>query len=87
MGEGRGGGDGRICVERMENPNERPPTLWQVIHSVLAAFFGVQSEANRRRDFTRGKPSQYIIVGLIATALFVLIMIGIVKLVLKLAGA
>jgi hypothetical protein len=71
----------------MENPNERPPTLWQVIHSVLAAFFGVQSEANRRRDFTRGKPSQYIIVGLIATALFVLIMIGIVKLVLKLAGA
>ncbi|HXG29648.1 MAG TPA: DUF2970 domain-containing protein [Nevskiales bacterium] len=71
----------------MENPNERPPTLWQVIHSVLAAFFGVQSEANRRRDFTRGKPSQYIIVGLIATALFVLIMIGIVKLVLHLAGA
>jgi hypothetical protein len=71
----------------MKNLNEKPPTLWQVIHSVLAAFFGVQSEANRRRDFTRGKPSQYIIVGLIATALFVLVMIGIVKLVLKLAGA
>jgi hypothetical protein len=66
---------------------QKPPTLWQVIHSVLAAFFGVQSEANRRRDFTRGKPSQYIIVGLIATALFVLIMIGIVRLVLHLAGA
>jgi hypothetical protein len=71
----------------MNDSGQKPPTLWQVIHSVLAAFFGVQSEANRRRDFTRGKPSQYIIVGLIATALFVLIMIGIVRLVLHLAGA
>lgn len=64
---------------------ESAPTLWQVIHSVLAAFFGVQSEKNRQRDFRRGKPWQYIVVGLIATALFVLLMIGLVKLVLRLA--
>ncbi len=73
-------------MNRIEKPDEAPPSLWQVVHSVLAAFFGVQSEANRQRDFTRGKPSQFIIIGLIATALFVLIMVGIVRLVLHLAG-
>jgi hypothetical protein len=71
----------------MQAPEQKPPTLWQVAKSVAAAFFGVQSEANRQRDFTRGKPSQFIIIGLIATALFVLVMIGIVKLVLRLAGS
>ncbi|MGH8458509.1 MAG: DUF2970 domain-containing protein [Nevskiales bacterium] len=66
---------------------EPPPSLWQVTQSVLAAFFGVQSEAARQRDFTRGKPGQFIIIGLIATALFVLTMIAIVKLVLRFATA
>ncbi|MGH8453186.1 MAG: DUF2970 domain-containing protein [Nevskiales bacterium] len=65
---------------------ELPPSPWQVIQSVAAAFFGVQSEAARQRDFTRGKPSQFIIIGLIATALFVLTMIAIVKLVLRFAA-
>jgi hypothetical protein len=65
--------------------DERAPTLWQVIQSVLAAFFGVQTEQNRQRDFTRGKPAHYVIIGLVATALFVLLMIGLVKLVLHLA--
>ena len=64
---------------------EPPPSLWQVTQSVLAAFFGVQSEANRQRDFTRGKPGQFVIIGLIATALFVLAMVVIVKLVLRFA--
>lgn len=65
--------------------DERAPSLWQVIQSVLAAFFGVQTEQARQRDFTRGKPAQYVIIGLIATALFVLLMIGLVRLVLYLA--
>ena len=71
----------------MNDSEQKPPTLWQVAKSVAAAFFGVQSEANRQRDFTRGRPGQFFIIGLVATALFVLVMIGIVKLVLRLAGA
>lgn len=59
-----------------------PPTFWQTAGSVLAAFFGVQSSANRKRDFSRGKPMHYIVLGLIATALFVLVLVLIVKLVL-----
>lgn len=70
---------------RSEKPGEQPPTIWQVTKSVAAAFFGVQSEQNRQRDFTRGKPMQFIIIGLVATALFVVTMILIVKLVLRFA--
>ena len=62
------------------------PSLWQVVRSVLAAFFGVQTEQARQRDFTRGKPAHYVIIGLIATVLFVLLIIGLVKLVLHFAA-
>ena len=59
--------------------------FWQVLHSVAASFFGVQSDANRRRDFTYGHPHQFIIVGLILTALFIFIVWGLVQVVLLLA--
>ncbi len=71
----------------MPDPAPTPrPTLLQIIQSVLAAMFGVQSERNRERDFAHGTPSQYIIVGLLAVLLFVLILFGVVRLVLSLAG-
>jgi hypothetical protein len=38
---------------------------------VLAAFFGVQSNKNRERDFTSGKPWVFIMVGLVLTVLLV----------------
>jgi len=47
------------------------PTMTQVFKSVLSAFIGVQSEANRKRDFEYGSFSNYIIVGLIVTLVFV----------------
>lgn len=56
-----------------------------VIRSVAAAFFGVQSNRNRERDFKHGKPVHYIAIGAAATVLFVLVMWGVVKLVLALA--
>jgi len=57
---------------------EKPPSLWQVILSVLAALFGVQSAKNRTRDFTAGSPAVFIIVGLLAVTLFVLVLCGVV---------
>ncbi|MFP6807516.1 MAG: DUF2970 domain-containing protein [Pseudomonadales bacterium] len=62
--------------------DQKPPTLFQVIFSVLAAGFGVQNSKNRERDFTRGNPLVFIVVGLIFTALFVLTLVGIVNLIL-----
>ena len=65
---------------------KKPPTLWQVAKSVLAALLGVQKSENYQRDFQYGKPRQYIIVGLIFVIAFILIIVGVVKLVLSLAG-
>ncbi len=64
----------------------KPPSLWQVAKSVLAAMLGVQKSKNYERDFQYGKPSQYIIIGIVFVTLFILILVGIVKLVLSLAG-
>ena len=50
-------------------PEERRVGLLEVVKSVLAAFFGVQSNRARVRDFTYGKPVHYILVGLLATVL------------------
>ncbi|MES1943365.1 hypothetical protein PC39_04577 [Salinisphaera sp. PC39] len=71
--------------ERRE-PDE-PLTLWQTIMSVLAAFFGVQSSTNRQRDFSRGRPLHFILIGLVATVIFVLVLVLVVRLVLAQAGA
>jgi len=55
--------------------------------SLFAGWFGVQSEANRERDFEHGKFSHFIIGGIIFTILFVLFVVLIVQLVLKIAGS
>ena len=71
----------------MDDPiDNKPPTLLQMMHSVLAAAFGVQSGKNRARDFTHGKPSHFVILGIVFTVIFALTLFGIVKLVVHLAG-
>ncbi|MGB1262849.1 MAG: DUF2970 domain-containing protein [Cognaticolwellia sp.] len=50
--------------------------------SVGAAFFGVQSDKNRERDFNQGKLSHFIIAGVIAVVLFIAALIAIVSLVI-----
>ena len=54
----------------------------ETIKSVAAAFFGVQSDKNRQRDFSEGKFSQFLVVGLVGVVLFVLMLVAIVSLVL-----
>lgn len=63
---------------------EKHPSFWQIIISVLAAMFGVQSEKARKRDFQFGKPWHYVVVGLVMTTLFVLSIIVVVNLVMHL---
>ena len=57
-------------------------SLKETFKSVAAAFFGVQSDKNRQRDFTQGKLSHFIIAGLIAVVLFIGSLIAIVSIVL-----
>jgi hypothetical protein len=70
----------------MNDDENHPLTLWEMLKSVLSAAFGVQSGKNQSRDFSRGKPSHFIILGVLFTAVFVLVIFGIVTLVLHLAG-
>ena len=61
-------------------------SLFKVVLSVIAAMFGVQSDKNRQRDFSRGRPAAYIIVGIMMTVLFILTVWLVVKFVLRVAG-
>ncbi|NJD06891.1 MAG: DUF2970 domain-containing protein [Methylococcaceae bacterium] len=69
-----------------KNGEEKSLGMLQVIGSVLAAGFGVQSEKNRERDFKTGSSKHFIVVGLVATLLFVITLYTIVRLVLAFAG-
>ncbi len=47
-------------------------SLWQIVGSICASFFGVQSSKNRERDFKSGKAGQFIAVGVAMTAVWYL---------------
>ena len=54
--------------------------FWQVFVSTLAAFFGVQSEKNRHRDFNENEsPLAFIFMGIIMAILLVFGLIFIVS--------
>ena len=65
-----------------EQPDSRPLSFLELLQSTAAAAFGVQSSRNRKRDFSRGKASHFIIMGIAFTALFALTLYGVVQLVL-----
>ena len=53
----------------MENRNENL-SFRQMIGSVSASFFGVQSSRNRDRDFKRGRARDFILVGILMTSVW-----------------
>ncbi len=59
------------------------PDLLHVIKSVIAAIIGVQSDKNREVDFKHGSLPAYIIVGIIATLLFIVTIMVIVSWILS----
>lgn len=61
---------------------DNKPTLMQVVASVLSAAFGVQSSANRERDFQHGSATTYIVAGAIFTVVFILVILTIVRMVI-----
>ena len=63
--------------------HEKPPSLWQVICSVLAAFVGIQNSKNKQRDFKHGNHKVFIAVGIAMTLLFLLSVFTVVQLVLS----
>lgn len=70
----------------MTQHDSKPPGILAVIWSVLAAMFGVQTEANRQRDFSQKNPVPYLVVGTIVIIFFVITVAAIVRLVIRNVG-
>jgi len=60
--------------------------FWSTVQSTVAAACGIQTKANRERDFARAKPSTFVIAGIVFVIIFILGMYGIVQLVLSVAA-
>jgi len=45
-------------------------SFFQMMQSVAASFFGVQSSKNRERDFKNGNYKHFILIGILMTALW-----------------
>jgi len=74
-------------MDKETEKKKRGITPLSFLGSLFAGAFGVQSEANRERDFEHGKFSHFIIGGIIFAVLFVVVVAVIVQLVLKSAGS
>lgn len=62
---------------------QKSPSFLQVIGSVFAMWFGVQSGKNRDRDFGHGSASTFIVMGVVFTLFLVIAVIIAVKLALS----
>lgn len=80
------GNTGEQQDEKKQEESAGGMTFGQTFMSVLMAALGVQSSKARERDFSKGKPSHFILLGIGFTLAFVLIIVGVVNLVLYLAG-
>lgn len=67
-----------------DGTDEAPSELsfWSIVLSTLAAAIGVQSRANKERDFASGRVMPFIVAGVIFTVLFVATLALVVSLVL-----
>lgn len=66
--------------------SEEKVGFFKVMMSVFAAMFGVRGSKYRERDFKHGKPIHFIIGGVIATLLFIIVVYSLVQIALKSAG-
>ena len=58
-------------------------TLWQATQSVLYAMLGVQKSKNAKRDFSKGKASHFIIIGILFGVSFVIVLALLVRFILN----
>ncbi|MFZ5561287.1 MAG: DUF2970 domain-containing protein [Pseudomonadota bacterium] len=71
-----------------ESPQEPSSNVsaWGVLASVFRAWFGVQTEANRKRDFSSNNPAAFIVAGVIFALAMIVGVIIAVNIALSSAG-
>ena len=70
-------------MQDIQKNKDKKLGFWQIAKSTLSAALGVQSRKNLTDDFEHGKPTHYIISGIIFTLIFLLAVISLVKLLLS----
>jgi|AZIJ01.1.fsa_nt_gi hypothetical protein len=63
--------------------DQKKPKTFDLLKSTLSAAIGVQSNANREKDFTHGNIKTFVVAGIIFTVLFIGTVITVVNLVLS----
>lgn len=58
-------------------------TFWQMFKSTFMSFIGVQKNEIRERDFEKGNPIHFILIGLLLTIIFIFSVIVVVKIILS----
>lgn len=62
---------------------KKPLSFLEILGSTFAAAIGVQSKANKKRDFSQGKPTHFIFAGIIFAVIFVVSVVAVVRTVLS----
>ncbi|MDZ7825735.1 MAG: DUF2970 domain-containing protein [Gammaproteobacteria bacterium] len=80
--------DQRDATDPEQRDDEAPTevSFWTLVISTLGAAIGVQSRANKERDFRSGRVAPFIVAGILFTVLFVATIVVVVKLVLGSVG-
>jgi hypothetical protein len=69
--------------EEANRTGQRPASALRAISAVLGAFVGIRKSAARDRDLASLKPVHVIIAGLIGAALFVTVIVTLVRLIAR----
>lgn len=69
-------------MKQIKRDDTKAPTFFQMVGSVMASFFGVQSKARRERDFKSGKFKHFVAVGALMTVVWYGVIAAVVKFVL-----
>lgn len=63
--------------QRIESPKELG--FWATLKSVLWAMIGIRARGQAQQDFTRGKASHFIIIGIGFALIFILLLVLLVQ--------
>jgi hypothetical protein len=68
-------------------PPPRQARLGEVVSAVLWSFFGVRKRASLEKDAVSIRPHQVVVVGVAIAAVFVVVLLLVVRIVIRATGA
>jgi ABC-type Zn2+ transport system substrate-binding protein/surface adhesin len=69
--------------KRVRDGGEKMPSALQAVSAVLGAFIGIRKTADREKDLASLKPVHVIVAGVIGAALFVIMIVILVRLITR----